>query len=389
MNIRSRLNSGHLDAPRTARPPVDVPPPAPRTAPRTAPLAQEPAGASSKLSLGNLKEKAPEKAKALAEELERGTGSADGAAEPAEAGAASQEAASGVLSTVEQGITQGAANRRMANFAIDVARAVPVIDKLGDAAEGAVDRLAQAQGPIGNVGRALKTAQTVGDVVEKADLGLLASESVKDAREQVDGIVKAVRAGDTDEAVAQGRDLARGSLDVAEGGKLGAEVTRATAARVQTAVAQSRPLSGAVARVQPAIATGARTVTRAVAPVATAVTRAARPVARVAAPVARVARPVVRAVTAPVARLAGKAAGRFIPGVNVAIAAADTYRAVQTFRNPKASGWNKFTAGVTAAGSIAAATNIPGVSQVGAAISIVGSLAPRNPPRLPKWLGGK
>ncbi|MEB3186661.1 MAG: hypothetical protein VKP72_04390 [bacterium] len=364
MNIRSRLNSGHLDAPRTARTPVDAPPPPTRSAPRTAPLTQEPASASSKLSLGNLKEKAPEKAKALAEELERGDGWGEGAAEPAEVGAASQEPASGVLSTFEQGITQGAANRRMANFAIDVVRAVPVMDKLGDAAEGAVDRLAQAQGHIGNVGRALKTGQTVGDVVEKADLGLLATGSVKDARDQVTDIVQAVRAGDTDEALAQTRDLARGSLDVAEGGKLGADVTRATSARIQSAVAQSRPLSGMAARVQPAVAAGARTVTRAVKAVAT------------------VASPVLRAVTG----VAGKAAGRFIPGVNAAIAVTDSYRAVETFRNPKASGWNKFTAGVTAAGSIAAATNIPGVSQVGATISILGSLAPKNRPR---WLGGK
>ena len=386
MNIRSRLNSGRLDAPRTARPPVDAPPPPTRSAPRTAPLAQEPASASSKLSLGNLKEKAPEKAKALAEELERGAGSSEGAAEPGEAGAASQEPASGVLSTVEQGITQGAANRRMANFAIDVARAVPVIDKLGDAAEGAVDRLAQAPGPIGNVGRALKTAQTVGDVVEKADLGLLATGSVKDARDQVTGIVQAVRAGDTDEAVAQTRDLARGSLDVAEGGKLGADVTRATAARLQAAVAQSGPLASVAARVQPAVAAGARTVTRAVAPMATAVSRAAQPITRVARPVGAVARPILRAATTSTARVLARGAGLAVPGANAVIALADGARFVRTLRNPKASGWNKVTAGVTAAGSIAAATNIPVVSQLGTAVSILGSLAPKNRPR---WLGGK
>ncbi|QDE66601.1 hypothetical protein [Myxococcus xanthus] len=66
-----------------------------------------------------------------------------------------------------------------------------------------------------------------------------------------------------------------------------------------------------------------------------------------------------------------RAAGRFTPGLNVAIAAADTVAAVNTITDPNASAGKKITAGVTALGSIAAATNIPVVSQVGAAVSTV------------------
>lgn len=68
-----------------------------------------------------------------------------------------------------------------------------------------------------------------------------------------------------------------------------------------------------------------------------------------------------------------KAAGRFVPGLNVAIAGLDTATAVATLADPKASTGKKVTSCITAAGSIVAATNIPVVSQVGAAVSTVSS----------------
>jgi hypothetical protein len=67
----------------------------------------------------------------------------------------------------------------------------------------------------------------------------------------------------------------------------------------------------------------------------------------------------------------GKAAARFAPGLNIAIAALDTANAVATVMDPKASTGKKVTSVITAIGSIAAATNIPIVSQVGAAVSAV------------------
>ena len=67
---------------------------------------------------------------------------------------------------------------------------------------------------------------------------------------------------------------------------------------------------------------------------------------------------------------AAKLAGRFAPGLNVGIAALDVGIAVKTITDPKASIAAKVTSGITALGSVAAATNIPIVSQVGAAVSI-------------------
>ncbi|AKJ05606.1 hypothetical protein ATI61_102664 [Archangium gephyra] len=72
---------------------------------------------------------------------------------------------------------------------------------------------------------------------------------------------------------------------------------------------------------------------------------------------------------------AAKAAGRFAPGLNIGIAALDTALAAKTIADPKASVASKVTSGITAAGSIVAATNIPIVSQVGAAVSTASSVA--------------
>ena len=66
-----------------------------------------------------------------------------------------------------------------------------------------------------------------------------------------------------------------------------------------------------------------------------------------------------------------KGAARFAPGLNIAIAVLDTANAVATLRDPKASTGAKVFSCVTAVCSIAAATNIPIVSQVGAAVSVV------------------
>jgi hypothetical protein len=75
------------------------------------------------------------------------------------------------------------------------------------------------------------------------------------------------------------------------------------------------------------------------------------------------------------AKAGAKGLARFAPGVNVAMAAIDTAHAVSVCNNPDATGWQKGAACVTAAGSVLAATNIPVVSQVGAAVSIVASVA--------------
>ena len=68
-------------------------------------------------------------------------------------------------------------------------------------------------------------------------------------------------------------------------------------------------------------------------------------------------------------KTAGKAAARFVPGANVAMAAADARAAALALADPTASTFGKATAVATAAGSLLAATNIPIVSQVGGAIA--------------------
>lgn len=79
-----------------------------------------------------------------------------------------------------------------------------------------------------------------------------------------------------------------------------------------------------------------------------------------------------RAVTT-TARIAARTAGRFVPGVNVAIAALDIREARRALADPNASTGRRVTSVVTALGSSIAATNIPIVSQIGGAISTVSS----------------
>jgi hypothetical protein len=100
-------------------------------------------------------------------------------------------------------------------------------------------------------------------------------------------------------------------------------------------------------------------------------TAARQVLGRTATAAGRAAAPAVaRAAAGPAAR----AAGRFVPGANVAIAALDTARFVSDMRNPNASTGTRIASGVTALGSIAAATNIPVVSQVGAGVAAVGGV---------------
>lgn len=72
-------------------------------------------------------------------------------------------------------------------------------------------------------------------------------------------------------------------------------------------------------------------------------------------------------------RVAARTAGRFVPGANVAIAALDINEARRALQDPNAGVGRRTTAVITALGSAAAASNIPVVSQVGAALSTISS----------------
>lgn len=82
----------------------------------------------------------------------------------------------------------------------------------------------------------------------------------------------------------------------------------------------------------------------------------------------------VKATAKAAAGAAAKSGGRFVPGVNVAIAALDVGVAAATLADKQASVGKKAFSVITAAGSLASATNIPGVSQAGAAVSLVSSI---------------
>ncbi len=66
-----------------------------------------------------------------------------------------------------------------------------------------------------------------------------------------------------------------------------------------------------------------------------------------------------------------RTAGRFAPGLNVAIAGLDAAQAVAIQADPNSSTARRAAAWVTAGASAAAATNIPVVSQIGAGVSAV------------------
>lgn len=102
-----------------------------------------------------------------------------------------------------------------------------------------------------------------------------------------------------------------------------------------------------------------------------------------------VAKAAEHAVAKTATKVAAKAAARFVPGANVAMAVADAHHAYKVMKDPKASGWQKGSAALTALGSAAAATNIPVVSQVGAAVATVASIAEAvNPKKAFKALKG-
>ncbi|EPX60570.1 hypothetical protein D187_001724 [Cystobacter fuscus DSM 2262] len=71
-----------------------------------------------------------------------------------------------------------------------------------------------------------------------------------------------------------------------------------------------------------------------------------------------------------------KAAGRFAPGLNILMAGMDAANAAKTFMSPNATLGQKLNSGITAMGSIAAATNIPVLAQAGATAAAISSLAP-------------
>lgn len=211
-----------------------------------------------------------------------------------------------------------------------------------------------------------RVAGTVGVVANAVQLPIATKTAAKDIRAAIrnpsdETINKAVSSSAT--AAKTGLSMVKDGLSVA--GNVSNYRAARSAATTALQAAQPAATKATVDAASKAAANAAlkgasRQVTRA------AVRTAAGPGAQVAATAARAALKGGGTALA-------KAAGRFAPGANIAIAALDTANAVATVRDPNASTGKKVTSVITAVGSIAAATNIPVVSQAGAIVSGISS----------------
>ncbi|WP_163787226.1 hypothetical protein [Myxococcus vastator] len=229
----------------------------------------------------------------------------------------------------------------------------------GSTVEGANTRAARV---AGGAGLAASVAQLPG-------AGYLAARDVRDAFRNPSGESINKAAGSVASLASTGLNVVKGGLEVA--GNVSNYRAATNAARTAFNAAAPEALRGgaganrvATTAANAALDGGSRQVVRQAA--AAVAEEGGERAARLAGNAARTA---LRNGGTQVAR----AAGRFAPGLNVAIAVADTAAAVSTIRDPNASTGKKITSGITALGSIAAATNIPVVSQAGAVVSTVSS----------------
>jgi hypothetical protein len=223
--------------------------------------------------------------------------------------------------------------------------------------------------------RASRTAGVLGTAASVAQLPGAAYTAFRDIRNAVqnrtaENITRAVGSGAS--AVSTAANVAKGVIETQNLFRNFNGIRDAAASRIlQRAPDAARTAVNRVAgeTAQQVLNNASRQVTRNVA--ARVAGEGLEAAARAGASAARAAAPGVLAATA------GRAASRFVPGLNVAIAAADTVAFGSEVANAVRGDVNVgklVTSGVTALGSIAAATNIPVVSQVGAAVSTVSSL---------------
>lgn len=223
--------------------------------------------------------------------------------------------------------------------------------------------------------RANRVAGRVGTAASAAQLPGAAYTAIRDGRNAIndpsaENITKAVGSGAS--AISTAANTAKGAIET---GNLARNFNgiRDAAARAMTERAPdaAREVVDRVARetAQNVLDGASRQVTRAAA--ASAAENGLEAAARAGANAARGAAPHVLASTA------GRAAGRFVPGLNAGIAIADSAafgaEVANAIRTGQPNVGKLATSGITALGSIAAATNIPVVSQAGAVVSTVSS----------------
>ncbi|MGE3727866.1 MAG: hypothetical protein AB7I41_20065 [Candidatus Sericytochromatia bacterium] len=324
-------------------------------------------------------------------------------------GAEAQAGASGAASTAPQPAAQGGAGGEggeaggdkpvpvsglVSKTALTVSRtmnAVGEFNKAPDARQGLVKPMPAPQGTApasGNVtGAKLNTATAVGtarhltnladgnftgsDVVAAGELANTAAGALHTKQGSQATAVLLQRAG----GMAAGAGVAGFAVNLATrdfsatGQNMAALANDPGNAELQSQVAADvRGVTNGVQDVVNAARSAAPTLEAARGTLGSATTTAGRIAERAAGPAAHAAASASRAV------------GRLAPGVNVVIAAVDTAAAAadinKAMKNPTRD--NVVNAGlssIVAAGSIAAASNVPVVSQVGAAVSMAGDAA--------------
>ena len=239
----------------------------------------------------------------------------------------------------------------------------------GLAAEAVVTRAPQRLGRAASQGKAglgllgipssaLRAAHDVNRAVSTGN-----SSDIANAAESVGGAATTAAQAATDGAAAASKAVQYSASKKAAAAAIRAadpSVTKAAASAASKAIAETvaeKAAAGASSRVisRAASAAGSEVVSN------PAVMRAAGAAAAKTAGNATV-------------KTLGRAAARFAPGVNVAIATYDTAVMAKDLADPNASMTRKIASVVTAAGSGAAATNIPVVSQVGAGVALVSGM---------------
>jgi hypothetical protein len=230
----------------------------------------------------------------------------------------------------------------------------------------AENALGLARGTVGTVKGALDTAAAVESTLGFRKVGQAAKDLIGSQGGKLSGAI----AGAAADAVHNGKALRDVDVlaSVAKSQGLGSMIKNTTKMSVADML-RNGGFTGAANKIEGSVA-------KAGAKVADAAGGAAKgaKVADAAIDAAKGAEAALK-VGAKGAGTAARLAGRFAPGLNIAMAGVDTAIAARTLSDPNASVASKVTSSITAAGSIAAATNIPIVSQVGAGISAASSIA--------------
>lgn len=274
---------------------------------------------------------------------------------------------------------------------------LPNAEKVGRGVESA----AETAGTVGELSKnsaakLTRGAKVLGPAATAVSRAAGLPQNFSDAGNSISQAVKTGNAGDiarassdTTNAASQTAQLARGALEVPQNLVTGQGRKAAAEAFKEVAPNASRGVSDTVAKTAGQTALdGAKdkTARRAVTHAASEAAKSGGTLASGAGATSRAAakellqeggeaaaKAAAQTVGKSALKGAAKAAGRFVPGLNVAIAGLDSATAAASWADPKASLGKKLSNSVTAAGSIAAATNIPIVSQVGATISTISS----------------